>query len=476
MPKKELNLGIFVKDPSKADVSDSYLDRYDRLSQQEEILDNMLLGDFIDGKYVISTDIKYELIRKKKVVSAWAENGLKAIATIQKVNFEFQIEITDFDETQRIAYLFLIENMYDKKMKTFIADYLDEKSELFRDKAMRVFNVEMDTDYEEKDAFDNIYAKIMLLQQKNSFERRFVNETYSESYVNKMLKILASCGPIGQKILKEYEDEIRARGYNEKVVPELYIKLRKILNKTIKQNGGLKELATINPEVKNIVRGYVDPVEYYDKVVGKTGFLEVEFKNNKKEENKEEDKSSSSPAKKPSAPSKSAKPAAKGKDKPKAPAKKKDDKKKPVMGNFIPDPKQPIPQVQVQVNKVNPTITPQQKPQLTQQSTQTATQRQSVFSAGIGSALEKMNKLFDRVNEEDKKKMINQIESKLFSKEINLNDRFNEERSTPEIVIEPNEDKDNEEVNNYDGVSNDYLQWKAETSKKINQKDDDITK
>ena len=356
MPKSDITLGVFVSDPDKAEVSDKYLDKYKKLTQQEEILDNVLLGDFIDEKYVIPTKIKHELIGKKKVISSWTENGLKALATIQDVTFEFQIEIAKFSETDDIAYLFLNENIYGKKMSTFIADYLDEKSDLFRDKAMKVFNVEMENDFDEKDAFENIYARIIALQQKNNRERRFVVETYSETYVLKMLKMLASCGPEGKKILEEYAMEVRAKGYDKGVVPELYIKLRKILDKTISKNGGMQELIKKNPQIKSALTNFVDPIEYYDKVVGKTGFLEVNVKQEKKEVKKEvKETSSSNEAKKDK---KSSKPAAKGKDKPKSGAtKKKDDKKKKVVGNFIPKPtveKVELPQINNKTNNVTP--------------------------------------------------------------------------------------------------------------------------
>ena len=328
MSEKDYILEMFASDLGKKEISDDYVDKYIKFIRQEEICESFLLGDFVGDEYTISEDIKLELLNNTKILSEWISKGLKAQMKVGEVLINFEVETESFDDSQDIAYLYLVEKYFDKELKTFIADFVDEKTPQFIDEAMKAFHIEIDGDASDKDDYNEVMARLAKLKEKNNSERRFVIEMYSELYVLRMLKLLAGCGPEGKKILEEYAAEIQRLGYDKNITPELYIKLRKILDRTIERNGGIKALAQKNPQIKLALKELIDPIEYYEKVVKKEP-VAIEKKSAAK---------SSETASKPAAKS-AAKAKKEGKAKAaskKASASKPKPKKKEIKGRYIP--------------------------------------------------------------------------------------------------------------------------------------------
>lgn len=335
MPKKDYVVGAFIKNPTEINVPDEYIDRYRKFKQQEAVLEGLLLGNFVDGEYVVPDEIKRNLVLRQKIVTEWIDNGVRADLLVEGVSYHMELEIQSFDENQDIAYLYLVEKYEDQPLKTYIADYISEKSDLFRDEAMIALHIVIEGDETDKHEDDELLRRIIELKRKNSADRRFVVEMYSELYVLRMLKLLASCGDIGKKILEEYSEAIKKFGYPGKVVPELYIKLRRILDTCIKNNGGIEAIVVLNPQVKHAMKELVTSVDYFDKVTSEPVLGAKKEATEKKTEKKTEEKTtSSSKPKKADGKSKS-KP--KKEDGKKKPAKKAE--KPPIKGQYTGEPK-----------------------------------------------------------------------------------------------------------------------------------------
>ena len=333
MSKKDLVLDAFVKNANE--IPEDYIDRYRKLQSLEGVLQGKLLGNFEKGEYVIPKEIKEELVKIKKVVCEWTANGLKATSKVHGTEFNFEVEVKDFDDNQMIAALFIVEKFFDKELKTFVVDFVGAKGPFFRDEAMIVFHIEVDGDSEDKDAYESISERLEKLKKLNSVERDFVIEMYSELYVLRMLKLLKLCGPLGEKILREYAEQIKALGYDKGISTDFYIKLRRVLDGVIERNGGLATLVKQNPQIKLPLKEFVDAVELYEKAA------QIEAKPEKKKESskpvKTEEKSSGGDKKKSGGDKKKDK----GGSKPAKKDAKKD--KKVIKGRFVPEKKAEAP-------------------------------------------------------------------------------------------------------------------------------------
>lgn len=336
MSKKDKVLEIFINESGKIQIPDSYLDRYLKYRDEEKVLDNTLLGDFVDDKYVISKDIKEELVLRKKILTDWTDDGLRADTNVGSKVFHFELEIKEFDKEKDIAIFYLIEKVYDENLKSFIADYVDDKSLNFKEIAMAAFNILLEDDGKQDEDLNSINKRFESLKNKNNAERKFMTEMYSELYVLRMLKILSNCGPIGKKILEEYSEKIKEKGYTGAPTPDLYIKLRKVLDDTIEKNGGLKEITKQNPQVKVALKEFVDPMDYYKKIAEAPIVAPIKKVPEKASTKKPAAKASSGGGAKKGGKSGGGKSGGGGKPK----VDKKDDKKKEVVGTFLPKKKE----------------------------------------------------------------------------------------------------------------------------------------
>jgi len=331
MMDKENNINIFNNDPSITE-QDKDVSEYQKLIREELCISNNLLGEFIDEKYIVSKAIKEELVLAKKYQVDSDETKIFAILRSKFEVIHLELVFSDFGEEKSAARFYLVETVreYEEDIKTFVAEYISEKRIDFRQKAREAFNIFLTDDEKEEDVEDleTIDKKLSELKKLQTQDMEFVTEMYAEIYVEKMLKILAKMGPKGQKILKEFKEGIEKKGLTDKAIPKIYTKLKRVLDKVIENNGGIKLLAKENPEIKKAIKEYTEPIKAYREIARQEPIIAAPQVAKEKSAGKsvkkpaakkEEKKASSSGAKK--APAKKAGGA-------KAPAKKDDKSKK----------------------------------------------------------------------------------------------------------------------------------------------------
>lgn len=338
MATEELKTNVFVKDIDNPEIPDHYIEDYEAFCQKDMVISNGLIGFFEDGEYKVAKDIKEEFVKRKKYLKERKEDRLIATLPTKGKNLTFELVFSDYEEKTMIAELYLVEKLHYGKIETFIADYISEKNYEFKQKAREAFNILLEVDEAEKEeAVEGVIERRLAeVKAKKTSDRSFILEMYSEYYVLRMLKLLAKTGPLGLKILEEYKFMSEKLGYNNKALPELYIKLRALLDGIIKENGGIRALINESSEYKVPIKDFMVPVSEMEKIAEKLGGPIVAPK--KIEEKKPAE------AKK-AAPSSSAKKSGgngggkdkggkdKGGSKPKGGKDKKDDKKKPLVAD-----------------------------------------------------------------------------------------------------------------------------------------------
>ena len=329
MTDEKREIPVFGK---KQDSIEKILDDFEKLYEDEICASNNLLGRFVEGKYVISREIKEDLVKHKKILTSEEDKKTYCILRHEYDVFHLTLFIDEFGEEKQVAKLYLIEKIQEEDidLKSFIAEFISDKRPDFMFKAQAVFNIVLtdeskgkDDDEDEFEDLKNIQKKIVENQKQKEEDLEFMTEMYSETYVKKMIEELKKMGPKGEKILKEFKEKVEKQKAEEKVSSKVYTKLKKQLDVIIKKNGGLKELVKQNPNITKVVKEYTEPIKAYKQLMKKDVVVGKPDKEVKKEEK------SSSPSKKPAAKAKKAE--AKKAPAKKAPAKKADKKeaKKP---------------------------------------------------------------------------------------------------------------------------------------------------
>ena len=119
--------------------------------QKKDIFTNGLLGAYDDeGNYVISEDIRKELVRVNKTSGESFEDTYYAISrseTDPYKTLKFSVQIEKVDEDTKTATLKVLEEieqlggLYNNTVATFIAEYTDTDTEEFTTRAFELFNI-----------------------------------------------------------------------------------------------------------------------------------------------------------------------------------------------------------------------------------------------------------------------------------------------------------------------------------------------
>ena len=281
---------------------------------------NLLIGDFDDkGNYVITKEIKRDIVVMDKEIEDTGENFFKATSLYMKKNFYFYISISMLPENKAKAKLYLYEFVGDYFDKDFvishIANYIDNFDENFTDKVKKAFNL-VDVDVPNND-FDT--PNLAIRMQRMLDEEVRAQDLYEMScqiFTIRLLKCLENYEK-GRKLVQEYKKLL------EKHKGKLtFVKQKALLERLINKMCGYDEVLKNNPQAQALLAEFI---KSYQEILKSRVEKDKQEVNSPTAENKKATagKSASKPAgKKPAA----KKPAAK---KPaKKAGKKKDDKKK----------------------------------------------------------------------------------------------------------------------------------------------------
>ena len=282
-------------------------------------LANLLLGKFDSkGNYIISKEIKRDIVVMNKEVEEEKEGYFKATNIFMKKNFYYYINISFLGDGRAKAALYLYEYVGDFLDKDFvvshIANFVDVFDQDFRGKVKKAFNL---VDVALPNDELKIPALAVLMQQMLDEKARVLSlhDIAAQAYVMRLLQELEKM-EYGRKIVEEYKKLMAKYG----MAKMSWIKQKAILDRIVNKNGGYQKLVKNMPETKKILEEEIKAAREIEKKK-----LEVE-----KEEKTEKTASSGgektaakkAAAKKPAAKKPAAKKAA-GKK-----AGKKDDKKK----------------------------------------------------------------------------------------------------------------------------------------------------
>lgn len=246
---------------------------------------NHLIGKFNDdGKYFLEQDIKRELVNMEKEISELRDGVFFAENNYLFKNFSFKVVTEKISETRAKATLYLLENYkdgYEEGMfTTFVASFEADIDSNLNPKVRTVFNlVDSSGDLSEND-IPNL-AVLLQGQQDNGIFLDELIELGSQIYVLRMLELLENAGEKGKEILEAFkkrqeelekieegkekpEQKNKSKKNNFDYKPKVnkkYTNLRKILDKTIQEKGGIEKLPIKKEDIQKNLKDFVEPVK-----------------------------------------------------------------------------------------------------------------------------------------------------------------------------------------------------------------------
>ena len=180
---------------------------YDSFLKECALQKSILLGDFCDGKYVISREIIDELIKIDKQILTYKLDYVECSSSINnhKLNFIIKFYVNDI-ESRKFSSLYLQEeyNLLGKKEKleTFLVNFNDYDDPDYFDKLKKVFNLYTKDESEGKEIKYKSEILEKLIKNKNIFSKSITNVIGIENrnYVLDVLKILQKSGDVGREI------------------------------------------------------------------------------------------------------------------------------------------------------------------------------------------------------------------------------------------------------------------------------------
>lgn len=276
-------------------VSKDYL----KIKLYETKLRDKLLGEFSpSGEYKI-TDEKMisSLINIPKRYADKQESFVYASTIVDNVVLNFRIEM-NISESYCNASLSIIEVEHgietDKKHVTRLDSFVDVYSPKFKEQVYKRWKVYFEEDVYEKDDYLKNYLK--KLNEELLFNKE-LTAILSQLYIVRMLKLLDSCGEIGEKVKLEYKLIVEKILNKDASITQDFTRLKLILDYVIQKNNALPTLLK-SQEALAIMQNYSAPIQRIkDKTVAPR-VTEVQGLPEKKEEKKQDNKKKSSPAKK----------------------------------------------------------------------------------------------------------------------------------------------------------------------------------
>ncbi|MCM1324943.1 MAG: hypothetical protein NC218_12600 [Acetobacter sp.] len=273
-------------DPISIDYYHHYIKQLIRSNRLVGVIDD-------DGEYDIPEKIKRDLVKMEKEIADPNPFYYTLITVYMKKTFNFHLEVEEQENDMASATLYLTENIEGhetvKFVKTFIASVILPYDAEFVPKIRKIFNM-VDTVSKVDDT--GIPALSVLMQRYFDDDLVFedIEELGSQIYIIRMLKLLETAGPVGEKIIKEYK---KVASKIETKKKGSYSKLRKQLDLLIFENGGFPVLGKLKEELLKPLKEYNDTIKKVEKSQENVGKV---VGDGKKKETATEKKTDSKPA------------------------------------------------------------------------------------------------------------------------------------------------------------------------------------
>lgn len=180
---------------------------YDSFLKECAIQKSFLIGEYIENKYVISRELKDELIKINKKITSYKIENMSCVAEVEGKNLNFLIKFhLNEMEGKKISGLYLLEEYKilnkTEKLETFIANFSDFEDPNYLDKLKKVFNLYTKDEADGKDIKYKSQLLEKLIKDKIILSKSFTNAMgiYNRNYVLEVLKILQKSGVAGQEI------------------------------------------------------------------------------------------------------------------------------------------------------------------------------------------------------------------------------------------------------------------------------------
>ena len=234
-------------------VADKEIQEYYAMSDKLLCFANLLVGRFNSkGNYIISKEIKRDLVAMDKEVSEEGANFFKATNIYMKKNFYYYIGLSKTAEGKGKASLYLYEYVGDFMEKEFltshVADYVEELDQNFRDKVRGAFNL-VDVDVPNDDRITPTLAVLMQKMIDEQLRSKELLEIACQVYVIRALKNFEK-SPQGRKIIEKFKEQL-ARLSKGKMS---YIKQKALLDRIVNSFGGYEVLDVDQRELQSLMQ------------------------------------------------------------------------------------------------------------------------------------------------------------------------------------------------------------------------------
>lgn len=268
-------------------VVDKEIQEYYAMSGKLLCFANLLVGRFDSkGNYIISKEIKRDLVAMDKEVSDEGANFFKATNIYMKKNFYYYIGLSKTAEGKGKASLYLYEFVGDFMEKDFltshVADYVEELDQNFRDKVRKAFNL-VDVDVPNDDRITPALAVQMQKMLDEQLRSKELLEMACQVYVIRALKNFEK-SPQGRKIIEKFKTELAKLSKGKMS----YIKQKALLDRIVNSFGGYEVLDVDQRELQALMQ---ELTKTFNETVMRQASVEVVEP--KKEEKKAEAKKAS---------------------------------------------------------------------------------------------------------------------------------------------------------------------------------------
>lgn len=202
-----------------------------------------LLGEFsTSNTYVVADDIKQDLLKANKLITDYRPEKITATATAGSYTFEFIVYVQLGEQNKKRATLFLVEKakigIEEKELLTLIKPVIIEPGQNVVVVIKKEFNLFVRDESEGIDLNNgNLTALINRKAQVSSRSKYLANALYDadKAYVMKMLGIIKSTGPYGDRFLTQFKNMLRARKIS-KEDPTYWHILKRLLDRMVADN------------------------------------------------------------------------------------------------------------------------------------------------------------------------------------------------------------------------------------------------
>ena len=256
-----------------------------------------LVGKFDSkGRYIVSDDVKRELIKLVKEIDFASEDEYRASISYFGKEFRFLVKITPLNDGKSKASLYMEEyvgkSLKEEYLVTKIADYVDKNDDEFRIKVRKAFSLS-----DIAIAINEFEVPNITVIMQNALDVDLVvGELFdmaSQIYLLRLLKLLEET-PEGREIIAKYKSLLDG---SENAFERKFTYLRMLLERVIDDNGGFEVLGLKKEDKKKLVNDLLLSIQNLKKQAKDQGGAIVEAQ--KKADDKKQAGATKAPAKNP---------------------------------------------------------------------------------------------------------------------------------------------------------------------------------